>query len=178
MNDKDSQYIIDKIHMILDEYNPIEKEGFLNLRALYNSENLQDKWIYLIVLASFSFNFMARFNSKHQYNSSYAKGICKYNTSIENNIINFSKLLKERNVDFYSPYGYISCVPKGEKLLLTQGGGEQVCIGVESDSSAVGYAEVKITSLSGAYIHLKNDGSIELNGLLISKEGKIIEQSK
>lgn len=84
----------------------------------------------------------------------------------------------ERNVDFYSPYGYISCVPKGEKLLLTQGGGEQVCIGVESDSSAVGYGEVKITSLSGAYIHLKNDGSIELNGLLISKEGKIIEQSK
>ena len=76
----------------------------------------------------------------------------------------------ERNVDFYSPYGYISCVPKG--------GGEQVCIGVESDSSAVGYGEVKITSLSGAYIHLKNDGSIELNGLLISKEGKIIEQSK
>lgn len=84
----------------------------------------------------------------------------------------------ERNVDFYSPYGYVSCVPKGEKLLLTQGGGEQVCIGVESDSSAVGYGEVKITSLSGAYIHLKNDGSIELNGLLISKEGKIIEQSK
>jgi hypothetical protein len=42
----------------------------------------------------------------------------------------------------------------------------------------VGYGEVKITSLSGAYIHLKNDGSIELNGLLISKEGKIIEQSK
>lgn len=24
----------------------------------------------------------------------------------------------ERNVDFYSPYGYISCVPKGEKYCL------------------------------------------------------------
>ena len=102
LKDKDSQYTIDKIHMILDEYNPIEKEGFLNLRTLYNSENLQDKWIYLIVLASFSFNYMARFNNKHQYNGSYAKGICKYNTSIENNIINFSKLLKERNIDFYN----------------------------------------------------------------------------
>ena len=64
------------------------------------------------------------------------------------------------------------------KVNKNQHFGEQVCIGVESDSSAVGYGEVKITSLSGAYIHLKNDGSIELNGLLISKEGKIIEQSK
>ena len=56
-------------------------------------------------------------------------------------------------------------MPKGEKLLLTQGGGEQVCIGVESDSSAVGYGEVKITSLSGAYIHLKNDGSLPKKGI-------------
>ena len=81
----------------------------------------------------------------------------------------------ERNVNFYSPYGYNFCVPKGERLLLTQGGGEQVCIGVENDSSNVEYGEIKITSLSGAYIHLKNDGSIVINGLVISKEGKIIE---
>lgn len=80
----------------------------------------------------------------------------------------------ERNVGFYSPYGYAYCVPKGETLLLTQGGGEQVCIGVESDSSAVECGEIKITAQSGAYIYLKNDGSIVLNGLTISKEGKII----
>ena len=65
----------------------------------------------------------------------------------------------ERNVNFYSPYGYNFCIPKGERLLLTQGGGEQVCIGVENDSSNVEYGEIKIMSLSGAYIHLKNDGS-------------------
>lgn len=81
----------------------------------------------------------------------------------------------ERNVDFYAPYGYNFCVPKGEKLLLTQGGGEQVCIGVESDSSNMECGEIKIISLSGAYIYLKNDGIIVLNGLKISKEGKIIE---
>lgn len=81
----------------------------------------------------------------------------------------------ERNVAFYAPYGYSFCVPKGERLLLTQGGGEQVCIGVESDSANVECGEIKITSLSGAYIYLKNDGSIELNGLTVSKEGKIIE---
>ncbi len=81
----------------------------------------------------------------------------------------------ERNVNFYSPYGYNFCVPKGERLLLTQGGGEQVCIGVENDSSNVEYGEIKITSLSGAYIHLKNGGRIVINGLVISKEGKIIE---
>ena len=69
----------------------------------------------------------------------------------------------ERNVNFYSPYGYNFCVRK------------QVCIGVENDSSNVEYGEIKITSLSGAYIHLKNDGSIVINGLVISKEGKIIE---
>ncbi len=81
----------------------------------------------------------------------------------------------ERNVDFYAPYGYSFCVPKGERLLLTQGGGEQVCIGVENDCSSLEYGEIKITSLSGAYIHLKNDGNIVLNGLTVSKEGKIIE---
>lgn len=102
LNEKEGKCIVDKINMIINEYNPIEKEGFLKLRTLYNEYNLKDKWIYLIVLSSYSFNYMARFNNKHEYNGSHAKGICKYNDSIESNIINFSKLLKERVIEYYN----------------------------------------------------------------------------
>jgi len=102
LNEKEGKCIVDKINMIINEYNPIDKEGFLKLRTLYNEDNLKDSWIYLIVLSSYSFNYMARFNNKHKYNGSHAKGICKYNDSIESNIINFSKLLKEREIEFYN----------------------------------------------------------------------------
>ena len=102
MSDKDGKYIVDKINDIIRQYNPIEKDGFLKLREDYNTSDLENKWIYLIVLSSYSFNFMARFNNNHKYNGSHAKGICKYNNSIENNIINFSKLLKDREIEFHN----------------------------------------------------------------------------
>lgn len=98
--DNNGNDIVDEIHKIIETYKPIEQEGFLNLRNVYNECNIDNKWIYLIVLSSYSFNFMARFNNKHKYNGSYAKGICKYNNSIEENIINFSTFLSNKDINF------------------------------------------------------------------------------
>lgn len=81
----------------------------------------------------------------------------------------------ERNVKVYSPYGYAFRAPKGENILLTQGGGEPAVIGLESSCSGLADGEIKISAQSGAYIRLKSDGTAEINGLIISKEGKIIE---
>lgn len=80
----------------------------------------------------------------------------------------------ERSVKVYSPYGYCFCAPKGENLLLTQSGGEQVSFGFETDCTGLETGEIKLCAKSGAYIYLKADGSVEINGKTVSKEGQII----
>lgn len=83
----------------------------------------------------------------------------------------------ERSISVYAPFGYNASVPSGTQLLLSQGGGEQVCLGVKSDASELKMGEIKISSSFGGYIYLKNDGSVEINGATITKEGKLIERS-
>jgi phage gp45-like len=78
-----------------------------------------------------------------------------------------------RDVKMYAPFGYSYSLPTGINVLLTQGDGTQTGIGVELDSKNLKSGEIKITSSSGAYIYLKQDGSVVINGLAISKEGVI-----
>lgn len=80
----------------------------------------------------------------------------------------------ERSIELYAPFGYKSSIPSGTNLLLSQGGGQQVCIGVKSDASMLNLGEIRIESPWGGFIYLKADGSVEINGLLITKEGKLI----
>ena len=82
----------------------------------------------------------------------------------------------ERSINVYAPFGYSASVPSGTRLLLSQGGGEQVCLGVKSDASVLNIGEIKISSPCGGYIYLKSDGSVEINGATITKEGKLIER--
>lgn len=83
----------------------------------------------------------------------------------------------ERSVKVFSPYGYSYSLPEGEDMILTQSNGEQSSFGVEMDLNGVKTGEIKITSYSGGYIYLKNDGSVIINGLKISKTG-VIENGK
>lgn len=84
----------------------------------------------------------------------------------------------ERSIEVYAPFGYKSSIPSGTNLLLSQGGGQQVCIGVKSDAPSLKEGEIKIESPCGGYVYLKADGSVEINGLLITKEGKLVEQKR
>lgn len=77
-----------------------------------------------------------------------------------------------RDVKSYAPYGYTSAPPVGEEVMLLPSTDGQVLIGTRA-SSSVEAGEIMIKSLGGAYIHLKNDGSIVLNGLVIDKNGVI-----
>lgn len=79
----------------------------------------------------------------------------------------------DRSVRMFSPYGYAFSLPKGEKMLLTESDGSQAAFGVEMERENIAAGEIKITSSSGAYIYLKNDGSVIINGLVIDSKGVI-----
>lgn len=65
--------IIKQIESIISEYDlsMVNKEGFEKLRDDYN--NGRKNWITLYTLMCHSFNHQFRFNSKHEYNSSFGK---------------------------------------------------------------------------------------------------------
>lgn len=79
----------------------------------------------------------------------------------------------ERCINIYAPYGYSFSLPTGVDMLLTKSDGEQAAIGVLMKNSDVRPGEIKIKAASGAYIHLKNDGSVVINGLEINRDGEI-----
>lgn len=68
----------------------IDKDTFLTLREKYN--NTKDPNI-LFILICHSYNGQFRFNTKHEYNSSYAMGIRTLNDNIINNITQCKPLL-------------------------------------------------------------------------------------
>ncbi len=78
-----------------------------------------------------------------------------------------------RNVAFYAPYGYRYCAPIGADMLVLPSASEQVAVGTRMPYSALERGEVMISSLGGANIVLKNDGSVVINGLVIDSKGVI-----
>ena len=72
----DTQIILDAIETIIQEYSlsKTNKDGFEKLRDFYNQEDNKEKdWITLYTLMCHSFNHQFRFNTKHEYNSSFGK---------------------------------------------------------------------------------------------------------
>ncbi len=78
-----------------------------------------------------------------------------------------------RNVDVFSPYGYSYSLPAGEKMLMAENGASQAGLGVMMNES-VKTGEIKIANPFGAYIYLKEDGSVVINGLTVTKNGEVI----
>lgn len=84
-----------------------------------------------------------------------------------------SATISQRNIEFYSPYGYRFSLPNNINVLLAHDAGKQYGIGVLQRGDELESGEIKIIAQSGAYIHLKNDGSVVINGLEIGKDGVI-----
>ena len=80
-----------------------------------------------------------------------------------------------REVKSYSPYGYSAVVPVGEEVMLVPSAEGQAIIGSRLKASELASGEIRISSKGGAEIILKNDGSVVINSLVISKEGVIIQ---
>lgn len=98
---EDTEELFIKIAKIIDKYNldKENQEGYLNLRIEYNQK--KDS-LLLFVLICFSFNHQIRFNNSQLFNTPFGKNRSNYNQNIENNLKNFSKALKEKEIIFSS----------------------------------------------------------------------------
>ena len=94
---EDTEELFIKIAKIIDKYNldKENQEGYLNLRIEYNQK--KDS-LLLFVLICFSFNHQIRFNNSQLFNTPFGKNRSNYNQNIENNLKNFSKALKEKEI--------------------------------------------------------------------------------
>ena len=79
----------------------------------------------------------------------------------------------ERSIDIFSPYGYCYSLPTGEKMLMAENGASQAGLGVIMKGGPK-KGEIKITNRYGAYIHLKENGSVEINGVVVTRNGEVI----
>jgi hypothetical protein len=61
-------------------------------------------------------------------------------------------------------------------MLLSKGDGQQAAIGTLMNGGTVKPGEIKITASSGAYIYLKSDGSVVINGMEIDRNGVIVSE--
>ena len=75
-----------------------------------------------------------------------------------------------REVVLLTPYG-ISCLPpegtEGVLLPVEQG---RVCVGFPARGADLQPGELLLRSAGGAFLHLKNNGEVEINGTVIPKK--------
>ncbi len=79
-----------------------------------------------------------------------------------------------KSLSAYAPYGYASSAPLGEEVIVLPSEDGEIAIGTRAKAADIETGEVSISSLGGAKIVLKNDGSVIINSLIIDKNGVII----
>lgn len=97
----------------------------------------------------------------------------KGKVTLSDNQLEAGATVTRRNIDSYAPYGYKSVPPVDEDVIMLESNDGAVVIGALSKDEDIESGEVKISSLGGAYIILKNNGDIVLNGLVIDSRGVI-----
>lgn len=102
-------------------------------------------------------------NRKLQQKSAERAKVTLADTDVTEMTGNFQR----RDAVVYTPYGYSAKIPYGENVLIVPTGAVSACTGSEDRAEGLDYGEVKLTSKGGAVIHLRNDGSIVLNGQVI-----------
>lgn len=88
--------IIKQIENVISEYdlNMTNKEGFERLRDDYN--NGRKNWITLYTLMCHSFNHQFRFNSKHEYNSSFGKNRSYFSDRQRQNLLTLKQRFENK----------------------------------------------------------------------------------
>lgn len=93
--------VINKIHETINEFqlSKSNADGYNTLRERYNkNKDILD----FLVLTFYAFNHQIRFNNSQKFNTPFGKERSSYNDSIEKNLKDFCKALKEKNVQFYN----------------------------------------------------------------------------
>lgn len=81
--------------------------------------------------------------------------------------------ISTKNIRSYSPYGYDAIPPLGEELIIIPSTDGQVAVGTKLDVSDLQAGEIRLSSVGGAQILLKNDGTVVINSVVIDKNGVI-----
>lgn len=92
-----------RIDEYIGEYNLTRenKEGYLQLRKLYNISNPMDP-IMLYTLICYSFNNQIRFNKNNEYNMPFGKDRSSFNPVLRDKFEIFVKRLQEIDIEFHS----------------------------------------------------------------------------
>ena len=99
LTSRDESVVLASIVRIIAEFqlSTTNLEGYNALRDRYNqTKDIRD----FLVLTFYSFNHQIRFNSNHQFNTSFGKDRSCYNDSIEHNLIQFCYALHHKNIEF------------------------------------------------------------------------------
>ncbi len=96
-------------------------------------------------------------------------------TMADKNTVCTTGSAQHRGLPTYAPFGIDSVPPFGTKVLIIDSEVGNVCTGALCDTGQVQVGELRLFSQGGAFIVLKNNGDILLNGVKITKSGKIIE---
>lgn len=73
----------------------------------------------------------------------------------------------------FAPYGFCSVAPANVKGIAMPCEDGDITVAYEMPNRNLSEGEVEIFSLGGASIKLKNDGSVVINGLVITSDGRI-----
>ena len=83
---------------------------------------------------------------------------------------------EHRGCGIFVPLGYRYCPPEGQELLAATLSAKPFGLGVPmSQPEGLLPGEVRIEA-GGGYIHLHQNGEVEINSLRITRDGKLIEK--
>ena len=109
--------------------------------------------------------------SKNQTEQAPEKGTV---TLSHGNTLEAGAAMNSRSVRECAPYGYASKTPAGAEVMLLPVSDGQLALGINQETSELAPGEVKITSLGGASLVLKNDGTVVINSkFVIDREGNV-----
>ena len=79
-----------------------------------------------------------------------------------------------RGLPVFAPRG-ISYLPGvGDNLLILPIEGRDVCVGALSSPAGLQPGELRLASAGGASIHLLRNGDVQINGVTITRDGRIL----
>lgn len=97
----------------------------------------------------------------------------KGRVTLSNKQIEAGATVTRRNIDCYTPYGFNSLPPVDEQVIMVPSSDGTVVLGTLNNPENIESGEVELRSLGGAYILLKNNGDVVINGLVINRQGVI-----
>ncbi len=90
-----------------------------------------------------------------------------------NSVLKTVSTVQSEEVQNYAPYGYSAYAPDGEEILIINSANGAAGAGTKMKNDNLNAGEISVTSAGGAKIVLKNNGNVEINGIVFTVKGEI-----